>query len=144
MTREKNTPTDYEIGRGKPPKKSQFVKGKSGNPGGRRKGSPNLATILKSVTESEIRLAEGGRTRMVPMMEAIALKMAQLSLSGNMRAIEKCFELYAKYVEPQSAAENNLSEDDEVLLARMLTRIQAARSREAPCEAEVVKETTDE
>jgi Family of unknown function (DUF5681) len=32
----------YKVGYGKPPKTTRFKKGKSGNPGGRPKGSLNL------------------------------------------------------------------------------------------------------
>jgi hypothetical protein len=36
-----------EVGYQRPPKATQFQKGRSGNPSGRSKGSKNLATIIK-------------------------------------------------------------------------------------------------
>ncbi len=67
MARKKTTPAsaDYEVGRGKPPRSSQFKPGQSGNPGGRKKGSRNFRTIVLEVLDSEIELTEGGRTRRV-------------------------------------------------------------------------------
>ena len=58
MTKKRNTSRDYEVGRGKPPKAHQFVKGRSGNPGGRKKGSQCLKTILMAVAESETEFVE--------------------------------------------------------------------------------------
>ena len=40
---------EYKVGRGRPPKHSQFKKGQSGNPGGQPKGRLHLATRLKGL-----------------------------------------------------------------------------------------------
>ncbi|HEY8129410.1 MAG TPA: DUF5681 domain-containing protein [Hyphomicrobium sp.] len=42
------TSPPYDIGYGKPPVKTRFRKGQSGNPKGRGKGSRNFATIFSS------------------------------------------------------------------------------------------------
>lgn len=38
---------EYAVGKRKPPQHSRFKKGQSGNPSGRRKGTKNLATLVK-------------------------------------------------------------------------------------------------
>ena len=41
-----NESKDYAVGYGKPPVETQFRKGQSGNPGGRRRGTESLAMLL--------------------------------------------------------------------------------------------------
>lgn len=45
---------DYDVGYGKPPKRTQFKKGKSGNPKGRPKGAKGVKASLKRELESKI------------------------------------------------------------------------------------------
>jgi hypothetical protein len=42
-------PRDYEVGYGKPPAKSRFQKGKSGNPGGLPKGVPKVSVAYQKL-----------------------------------------------------------------------------------------------
>ena len=44
--------SDYEVGYGKPPRHSRFVKGRSGNPRGRPPGTKNLKTLLSEALKS--------------------------------------------------------------------------------------------
>jgi hypothetical protein len=51
--------SSYDVGRGKPPKHTQFKKGQSGNPAGRKKKEKkapdlSLAAMLKRIGEREI------------------------------------------------------------------------------------------
>ena len=52
----------YDIGYGMPPKSTRFKKGQSGNPAGRKKGSRNLATIVRRELEEEITIREGSNS----------------------------------------------------------------------------------
>jgi hypothetical protein len=117
----KSAPAAYEVGRGKPPRSSQFKPGQSGNPGGRRKGSVNLKTIMTAVLESEIELTENGRKRKVPLLEAIILRQAQDALRGQLRAIDSLLDRYERHAGHEAERSCELPEEDLALLERVLS-----------------------
>ena len=49
-------PDAYEVGFAKPPQRTQFRKGASGNPKGRPKGSKSMASILTKVGRQRVRV----------------------------------------------------------------------------------------
>jgi len=73
---------DYEVGYGKPPTETRFVKGKSGNPSGRPKGTKNAATIFRDVTRQTIRVTENGIPREMSRYEG---HRAATDHEGNVR-----------------------------------------------------------
>ncbi len=107
---------DYEVGRGKPPRASQFKKGQSGNPGGRKKGSRNFKTIVLEVLDSEIELTEGGRKRKVPLIKAILLRQAQDALRGQPRAMDSLLDRYERHADHEVEQTEELPEEDLLLL----------------------------
>jgi hypothetical protein len=122
MAKKKSTsaPATYEVGWGKPPRSRQFKPGQSGNPGGRRKGSLNLKTVMKAVLESEIELTENGRKRKVPLIEAIILRQAQDALRGQPRAIDSLLDRYERHAGHEPGLSDELPEEDLALLERVL------------------------
>jgi hypothetical protein len=76
-----------EVGYGKPPNRTQFVKGQSGNPTGRPKGSQNLATVLAKAGRQRVKITENGRTRHVTKFEATMLQLFNKAASGDLKAI---------------------------------------------------------
>ena len=83
----------YEVGYGKPPKSGQFEKGKSGNPKGRPKGTPDLKTIVRKLLSSQVTITEGGRRKKVSTLTATVMRLNEKALKGDMRAIEKLLSL---------------------------------------------------
>lgn len=77
-----------KVGYQKPPKKSQFQKGKSGNPKGRPKGSHTFKAILEKELETEINISENGEPCDVTKKEAMVKKLISKALSGDLKAIK--------------------------------------------------------
>ena len=44
---------DYEVGYGKPPRHTRFVKGRSGNPRGKPPGAKNFTTLLNEALDEQ-------------------------------------------------------------------------------------------
>jgi hypothetical protein len=75
------------VGYGKPPIKTQFKKGISGNPKGRRAGSRNVASAIKDAFIAPITIRQGEKTHNVSTLEALARKQLEQGLKGDHRAI---------------------------------------------------------
>ena len=96
---------DYEVGYGKPPKRTQFQPGVSGNPRGRPRGSRNLrpavredqlAKLICQEAKRKINVREDGRTRKITMGEAICRSLAAKAAQGNRLYQKLFFDLYSK------------------------------------------------
>jgi hypothetical protein len=71
---------DYEVGYGKPPERTRFKKGKSGNPKGRSKGAKNLKTDLIEELQENITVREGDRTVRISKQRAIVKTLVAKTL----------------------------------------------------------------
>ena len=115
---------EEKVGYGKPPTKSRFKPGQSGNPSGRRKGSVNLKSDLRSELSEKIQIREGERSLKVSKQRAMLKALVAKALKGDARAANVVLTLVGRLFEPEAVAEEvpALTSDDEAILARFLAR----------------------
>jgi hypothetical protein len=80
---------DDDVGYGKPPRHTQFEKGRSGNPKGRPKGSQPLVTSLAKILDEKVALTQNGRRRTVTKLVAAAKQLADSAAAGDLEAIKQ-------------------------------------------------------
>ena len=97
MPSRKTSRTKYAVGYRRPPKKNQFKAGKSGNPGGRPKGSRNVGALLSQVIRQKVAVTENGRTRHIPALEVMLRKLANDAMRDDPRALKSILSLMDRY-----------------------------------------------
>src|SRR5450432_3052341 len=88
--------TDGKVGYKHPPVKSQFRKGKSGNPRGRRKGQRNLEAVLAEVLRQTVTVKQGGKAQRMSKGEALIQILLTKAHHGDGRAIKATLYLAEK------------------------------------------------
>ncbi len=86
---ERKSPATYAVGHGKPPIHTRFKKGQSGNPIGRRKGSRNLATVLRKTLNETVVVKENGRQKTISKLDALVKQLVNKAATGNLRALSQ-------------------------------------------------------
>ena len=129
---------DYSVGYGKPPKETQFVKGKSGNPRGRRRGTQNIATIFVRIGTEKISVKENGRTKTMTRLEAVLRQLNNKALSGDLRAGNLFVSWYQTFEASTEAISSKpeVGERDKAALQNILKRMQRLGSASAIAEKE--------
>jgi Family of unknown function (DUF5681) len=91
MPREKRR--DYGVGYGKPPHRTRFQKGQSGNPRGRPCESKNLKTLLSEALNEPVVITENGRRRKITKRQAIIRQVVNCSATPDWRGVKIVFDL---------------------------------------------------
>jgi Family of unknown function (DUF5681) len=110
--------SDYDIGYGRPPKRSQFRPGQSGNPTGRRKAIPTIGSRLRELVYSKVTVTEQGRTRRISRLDVMLRQLGNDAMRGDKRAFKLLMEFLHRYdaaVEGPVRSEDMTSEDLEIL-----------------------------
>jgi hypothetical protein len=92
-----------KIGRGNPPKHTQFTKGKTGNPKGRPKGSKNLSTYIMDAARDHVTATVGGKTRTISKLQATTMQLATKAAGGDHGSMTKLLD-WVDEIETRAAA----------------------------------------
>jgi hypothetical protein len=115
-------PPDYAVGYRRPPKASQFMPGKSGNPMGRPKGSRPVGAILQDIIRQKVTVTENGRTRRIAAIEVMFRRLANDAMRSDPRAIKLLLSLVDRYADSSETAVQlgEVLAEDQAILARYL------------------------
>ena len=105
----------YKVGYGKPPKKTRWKKGQSGNRLGRPKRVKNLETVVRQEAYSKIVIKEGGKTQTVTKVEALMKRMMTKGIQGDNKAASIALDLMQKFlphVDPEAANRAPLTDEE--------------------------------
>jgi len=82
-----STEREYAVGKGKPPERTRFKKGQSGNPKGRPPNSKNSATLLNEALSELVVITENGQRKSITK-KAIVKQIVNKAASGDYRSIQ--------------------------------------------------------
>jgi len=120
----RRSPGNCEVGYRRPPKKSQFKPGHSGNPKGRPKGAKNEATILRNIFNRQIESREGRRVRKISVLEGMLLKFAEDALKGNPKSAAFLLNRY-RLTEGIAHETDELDQDDRAVFKTLIQELEA-------------------
>jgi Family of unknown function (DUF5681) len=92
-------PSEYKVGKCRPPVDKQYKPGQSGNPKGRPRGRRNTKTLIERVLEEPVTVRLGEKTRTLPMFEAIFLSHATKAAQGDVRSAGFVFDLAGDFMD---------------------------------------------
>lgn len=121
----------YSVGYKKPPSKSQFKKGHSGNPRGKLRGRKNLKTELIEELSTRIIVTENGKQFKLSKQSIIVKRMISDAAKGDAKARDQLIKLIGEVERAQPLESNTdpigLATDAEILARFKATLIQEVR-----------------
>ncbi len=109
-------PDDGKVGYGRPPKRTRFKAGQSGNPRGRPKKNRSIEAMVKRELDRMVDITEGGRELRISKREAIIKQFVNRALKGDAKPLQLMLAHFDKHkeIEPFSSTE---ADDAELLKA---------------------------
>ena len=103
MRKKERRPGDpYEVGFGKPPKRTRFKQGRSGNPKGRPRKKPDLYSELTKVLRENVTITVDGQQEKVTVQQALLRRLRDQALRGELWAQKLTQKVVAALPESES------------------------------------------
>jgi hypothetical protein len=146
MTDENDSARPYEVGHGRPPKHTRFVRGTSGNPKGRPKGSKNFATTIQAELKRRVTVTEDGRRKKISKREAVAKQLVNKAAAGDPRAIPVLLNETCQHEAGSTAGPGSgvlCRPEDQLVMANIVKRIREAELAKSETQPEAPAENSD-
>ena len=91
--------SESEVGYKKPPKDSQFKKGKSGNPRGRPRKDPGIAAVFRKISKQVVRTNGQNGPQSMTKLEASVTQLVNKAASGDLKAMKVLMQLASRFPE---------------------------------------------
>jgi hypothetical protein len=108
---------NYQVGYARPPQRTRFEKGKSGNPTGRMKGSKNFSKVLLQALSEPVTVNENGQRRRITKGEAMIKQLVNRGAAGDARSIQLLLAEMRSRLESESPDDQTSQEAKGQLLA---------------------------
>jgi hypothetical protein len=115
------------VGYCRPPRRTQFQKGQSGNPKGRPRGSRSLAAVLTEVLTEKVTVTENGKRRRITKLQVASTQLVNKAATGNvaaMRLLMALVQLVESKAEPAAGSTLDLGEADQMVMKQLFARMQ--------------------
>lgn len=119
----------YAVGYGRPPTRTQFRPGQSGNPKGRPKGARNASSLARAALERKVDVRENGTRRKMTVREVSYRKLAEKAIAGDVKALDYLLALESDGSRPGSDLPevHRSSEKDLAILQAFFDRRRVAK-----------------
>jgi Family of unknown function (DUF5681) len=118
---------DSTVGYCRPPKRTRFKSGQSGNPRGRPRGSRGLKNVVAEVLAEPVTIREGEKTRRVPLLKAMVKANSLKAAQGNTSAFNAVVSLAIKTEkledsDANAASRETLAAEDQDIIREYMKR----------------------
>lgn len=111
----------HNVGYGKPPARTQFQPGKSGNPNGRPKGAlDHKSMLMRRLNEPITVTTPSGQTRRITKLDAVFSQLVNKAVRGDLGAIQKLLAILPLIETVQMRSTMDAAKARAELLAKLL------------------------